>query len=57
MSIKKYQVRVGIDWFYENQEPINNDDDQDAFMQGTLLDAATIRRREFTEKGKEYQSQ
>lgn len=57
MSIKEYQVRVGIDWFYENQGPINNDDDQDAVMEGALLDAATTRRREFTEKGKEYQSQ
>ena len=36
---------------------MNNDDDQDAVMEGALLDAVTTRRREFTEKRKECQSQ
>lgn len=63
--MKEYQDRAGIDGFYENQVSVNTSDtgDQDAFNNGILrgaavsdtyqadlLDAATTRRREFTEK-------
>lgn len=64
--MKEYQDRAGIDGFYENQVSFNASDtgDQDAVNNGILregaavsdtyqadlLDAATTRRREFTEK-------